>query len=72
MKNNWGRRGRKSMVGGFTIPMLSVPITPNIVSSHPTQVIQHFVINLVSDLWKIGGFFRVLRFSPPVKLTATI
>ena len=26
----------------------------------------------VSDLRKVGGFLRVLRFPPPIKLTATI
>ena len=53
--------------------MQSVPITTKVVSSNPTQdgvySIQHYVINLVSDLWQVGGF---LRFPPPVKLTATI
>ena len=30
------------------------------------------VIMFVSDLWHVGGFLRVLRFSPPKKLTASI
>jgi hypothetical protein len=34
--------------------------------------IQHYVIKFVSDLWLVGGFIRVLRFPPPIKLTATI
>ena len=34
--------------------------------------IQHYVIRFVSDLRQVGGFLLVLRFSPPVKLTATI
>ena len=35
--------------------------------------IQHYVIELVSDLLQIGGFFRVLLlFPPPIKLTATM
>jgi hypothetical protein len=34
--------------------------------------IQHYVINFVSDLRQVGGFLRVLRFPPPIKLTATI
>jgi hypothetical protein len=33
---------------------------------------QHYVIQIVSDLRKVGGFLRVLRFPPPIKLTATI
>ena len=24
--------------------------------------IQHYVIKFVSDLWQVGGFYRVLRF----------
>jgi hypothetical protein len=30
------------------------------------------VIKLVSDLRQVSGFLRVLRFPPPIKLTATI
>jgi len=32
-----GRRGRGRMVVDFKLPMQSVPITPNVVSSNPTQ-----------------------------------
>jgi hypothetical protein len=35
-------------------------------------LIQHCVIKFVSDLRQVGGFLRVLRFPPPIKLTATI
>jgi hypothetical protein len=31
--------------------------------------VQHYVIKFVSDLRQVGGFFR---FTPPIKLTATI
>jgi hypothetical protein len=35
--------------------------------------IQHYMIKFVSDLRRlVGDFLRVLRFSPPIKLTATI
>jgi hypothetical protein len=34
--------------------------------------IQHYVIKFVSDLRQGGGFLRMLRFPPPIKLTATI
>ena len=34
--------------------------------------IQHYVIKFVSDLRQVGGFLQVLRFPPPIKLTATI
>jgi hypothetical protein len=34
--------------------------------------VQHYVIKFDSDLRQVGGFHRVLRFPPPIKLTATI
>ena len=34
--------------------------------------IQLYVIKFVSDLRQVGGFLRVLRFPPPIKLTSTI
>jgi len=34
--------------------------------------IQHYVIKFVNDLRQDGGFLRVLRFPPPLKLTTTI
>jgi hypothetical protein len=36
------------------------------------QATQHYVIKFVSDLPQVGGFLRVLRFPPAIKLTATI
>ena len=32
--------------------------------------IQDYAIQFVSDCQQVGGFLRVLRFSPPIKLTA--
>ena len=34
--------------------------------------LQSYVIRFVSYVPKVGGFLRVLRFPPPVKLTAMI
>jgi len=34
--------------------------------------VQHYVIKFVNDLRNVGGFLQVLRFPPPIKLTATI
>jgi len=63
-----GHRGHDRMVVG--------PITTKVVSSNPVHgevySIQHYVIKFVSDLRQTGGFLRVLRFPPPIKLTATI
>ena len=55
------------------LPMQSMHITTNVVSSNPAQgdvySIQHYVIKFVSDLRQVSGFLRVLRFPPPLKLT---
>jgi hypothetical protein len=40
--NRRSRRGRDRMVVGL-VPMESVPITTNVVSSNPTQAMQFFV-----------------------------
>ena len=68
------RRGRDQMVVGFT--------TTYIISayhqwccefeSRSGRGVQHYVIKFVSDLRQVGGFLRVHRFPPPIKLTATI
>jgi hypothetical protein len=61
---------------GSTVPIQSVPITTNFVSSNPTHgevyLKQHYVIKFVSDLWQVGGFFRILWFPPLIKLIFTI
>ena len=48
-------------------------IITNVVSSNPAHgdvySIQHYVIKFVSDLRQVGGFLRLLRFPPPIKLT---
>ena len=55
------------------LPMQSVPITTKVVSLSPAHdevySIQHYVIKFVSDLPKVGGFLRELRFPSPIKLT---
>jgi len=68
------RRGRVHM--DLQLPMQSVPITTIVVSSNHAHgegySIQHYEIKFVNDLQQIGGFLRVLRFPPPIVLTATI
>ena len=58
------------------LPVQSEPIITKVVSSNPAQMqvysIQHYVIKFVRDLHPFGGFLQVLRFLPPIKLTATI
>jgi hypothetical protein len=57
------------------LPVQSVPITTKVVSSNPVHgevySIQHFVIKFVSGLRWVDGFIQILRFPPPIKLTAT-
>ena len=54
-----GRRGRD------IIPVQSVPITTNVVSSNPAHnevySVKHYEIKFVSDLRQVGGFLQVLR-----------
>ena len=51
-------------------------IYTKVVSSNPAHErvysIQQYVIQYVSELRQVGGFHRVLRFPPPLKLTAMI
>jgi hypothetical protein len=64
------------MVVGFTTTCAISPFTTKVVISNPVlgemYSIQHYVIKFVSDLLHIGGFLRILRFPPPIKLTSTI
>jgi hypothetical protein len=58
------------------LPMQSMSITTNIVSSNPAHgkvySIQNYVIKFVSDWRQVGGFLQVLLFPPLLKMTATI
>jgi len=58
------------------LPVQPVPITTKIVSLNPVHgevySIEHYVIKFVSNLRQVCCFLRVLRFPPPIKLTATI
>jgi hypothetical protein len=71
---NGGRRGRGRMVVGFTITYAISAYHHRWCEfeSRSGRGIQHYVIKFVIDLRQVGGFFRVLRFPPPIKLTATI
>ena len=70
-----GRLGRDRIVVGFTTTY-AIPITTKVVSSSPADgelySMQHDVIQFFSDLRQVDGFLRVLRFPPPIKLTAMI
>jgi hypothetical protein len=67
---------RDRMVVGFTTTCAISAITTNVVGSNPVHSevysIQHYVIKFISNLRQVGGFLRVLRFPPPIKLAAMI
>jgi hypothetical protein len=73
---NTGRRGRDCMVLDLHLPIQSVTITTNVVSSNPTHgevySIQHYAIKFVSDLQQVRGFLRILWFPPLIKLMVYI
>ena len=75
-KSGRGRRGRDSMVVGFTTNYAISAYHTKVVNSNPVHgevySIQHYVIKFVSDLRQVRGFLRVHQFPPPIKLTATI
>jgi hypothetical protein len=41
-------------------------------SSHDHMVVGFITTYAISDLRQVSGFLQVLRFPPPIKLTATI
>jgi hypothetical protein len=46
-------------------------VSSNLVHGEEYSILHH-VITFVSYLQQVGGFLRVFRFPPPLKLTATI
>ena len=69
-----GRRGRDRMVVGFTT-IYEISAYHHCCcefESRSGRGVQNYVITLVSDLRQVNGFLRVIRFPPPIKLTATI
>ena len=58
-----GRRSHDRMVVGFTTTYAISEF-----ESISGRGVQHYVIKFVSDLRQVGGFLRVLRFPPPIKL----
>jgi hypothetical protein len=69
-----GHRGHDRMVVGFTstYAISAYHHWSCEFESRSGRSVEHFVITFVSDLWQIGGFLRVLRFPPPITLTAPI
>jgi hypothetical protein len=64
----WGRRGRDTT----TYAISAYHHWCCEFKSRSWRGVQHYVIKFVSDLRQVGGFLRVLRFPPPIKLTTTI
>ena len=66
-------RSRDRMVVGFTTTYaISFYHHQHVVSSNPNQAIQRYVIKFVRDWRQVGGFLRLVRVPPLIKLTATI
>jgi hypothetical protein len=69
-----GRRGHARIVVGFTTTyaISAYHYWCCEFESRSGRGVQHYVIKFVSDLRQVSGFPRVLRFPPPIKLTAMI
>jgi hypothetical protein len=52
----------------YSISMITFSVSSNPVQARWMYSIQHYVINLVSDLQHVGGCRRVLRFSPAISI----
>ena len=73
-KNKRSRRGRDRIMLDLQLPVQSA--NSKVVSSNPVHdevySIQHYMMKFVSDSRQVGSFLLVLRFPPPIKLTATV
>ena len=73
-EENWGLRGRDSMVVGYTTTY-AISAYHHWCCDFKSQSgrgVQYYVIKFVCDLRQVGGFLRVLLFPTPIKLTATM
>jgi hypothetical protein len=68
------RRGSDRMVVGFTTTyaIRAYHHWCCEFESRSGRGVHHYVIKFVRDLRQVDGFLWVLRFPPPIKLTATI
>jgi len=66
-----GHRGRDRMVVGFTTTYAISAYHHCCCGfeSRSGRGVQQYVIKFVSNLRQVGGFLRVLRFPPPIKVT---
>ena len=56
----------------FIIDILPISTKRTIIVRGEVYSMQHYVIKFVRDLQQVSDVPRILRFSPPIKLTATI
>ena len=56
----------------FIIDILPILTKGTIIVRGEVYSIQHYVIKFVRDLQQVSDVLRILKFSPPIKLTATI
>ena len=73
----WPQTPRRKLFLHFIVYLATpLPITIDVMSSNLDQgdvyKLTLYVIQFASDWRQVSGFLRVLRFPPPIKLTATI
>ena len=70
-----GRHGHDHMIVDLQLPLQSVPIITNVVSSNlvhgEVYSIQHYVRKFGSDLRQVGGFLRLLQLPPHISTCVT-
>ena len=73
-ENIGGRRGRDCMVVGFTTTYAISVYHHRCceLESRSGRGVKHYVIKFVNNLRQVCGFLRILRFPPPIQLTAII
>ena len=54
----------------YSVPIITKTVISILFTARCTRY--NIIWLCVSDLWQVGGCCRVLRFPPPIKLTATI
>ena len=73
MQWQWGVKWERRWIYNYLCNQCQLPPTDVCeFESQSGRGVQHYVIKFVSDLWQVDDFLRVLRFPPPIKLTATM
>ena len=65
-------RGRRGCCGRMVVGLTTRCAVDSNPASWRGVFDKHYMIKFVSDLRHVSGFLQVLRFLPPIKLTALI